>query len=175
MLKTIRRDHYWDITKRCVECFGEGNVGVHLIVGLGETEKQMIEVIQKANDMGVKTHLFSFFPEEGSQMEEWIQPPYGQYRRVQLARYLINEGLGNTDEMKFNEKGQLIEFGRDVEDLSQFAEAFMTSGCAGHDGRVACNRPYGNERPSRPIRNYAFVPQSSDLEMIQEQIVDYKN
>ena len=168
-------DHYWDVTKRCVECFGEGKVGVHLIVGLGETEKQMIEVIQKANDMGVKTHLFSFFPEEGSQMEEWTQPPYGQYRRVQLARYLINEGLGSIGEMKFNDDGQLVEFGRDVKDLSKLAEAFMTSGCEGRDGRVSCNRPYGNERPSRPIRNYAFVPQPSDLEMIREQIFDYKN
>jgi biotin synthase len=30
----------------------------------------------------------------------------------------------------------------------------MTSGCAGHDGRNACNRPFGNERPSMRQRNH---------------------
>ena len=167
-------DHYWDVIKGCVEVFGKGNVGVHLIVGLGETEKEMVEVIQKAENMGVKTHLFSFFPEEGSQMQEWKQPNYGQYRRIQLARYLINENIQTIDDMKFNELGQLLDFGEKIDDLTQYPEAFMTSGCAGHDGRVACNRPYGNERPSKPIRNYAFIPQASDLELISEQIIDYK-
>lgn len=166
-------DHYWRVVKWSVECFGRENVGVHLIVGLSETEKEMVETIQRANNIGAKTHLFSFFPEEGSQMKDWRQPSYGHYRCIQLARYLINEGLGRFEQMEFNDKGQLVAFGRDVENIIQSGEAFMTSGCSGHDGTVACNRPYGNERPSRPIRNYAFHPESSDIEMIREQIFDY--
>ncbi len=166
-------DHYWRIVEWSIRSFGRGNVGVHLIVGLGETEKEMVETIQKANNMGAKTHLFSFFPEEGSQMKDWHQPSYGHYRRIQLGRYLINEGFSRIEQMEFNDQEQLVAFGTDVENIIQSGEAFMTSGCAGYDRTVACNRPYGNERPSCPIRNYAFHPEISDIEMIWEQIFDY--
>jgi biotin synthase len=167
-------DHYWHIIEWSVECFGRDKVGVHLIVGLDETEKDMVETIQKCEDIGAKGQLFSFFPEAGSNMENRKQPSYGQYRRIQLARYLINEGLSRFDQMEFNDKDQIISFGTDIEPIVQSGEAFMTSGCPGHDGSVACNRPYGNERPSQPIRNYAFHPNSSDIEIIRGQLFDYQ-
>jgi len=166
-------DHYWKVLEWAVECFGPDKAGIHLIVGLGETEKQMVSVIQKAEDMGVKTHLFSFFPEEGSGLEDLPQPTYGHYRRIQLARYLINNGLDNVSEMTFNEKDQIVSFGADIEPVIDDGEAFMTSGCPGNDGQVACNRPYGNERPSRPIRNFAFHPEPDDILTIRQQLFDY--
>ena len=89
-------DHYWQTLRDGVAAFGEGKAGVHLIVGLGETEEEMIATIQRAHDMGVRTHLFSFFPEAGSRLQDRPQPPIGQYRRVQLARYLIDGGLGDV-------------------------------------------------------------------------------
>ena len=49
----------------------------------------------------------------------------------------------------------------------------MTSGCPGPDGRVACNRPFGNERLGRPIRNYAFLPEPEDVALIRYQLRDY--
>ena len=166
-------DHYWQVLDWCVDVFGRGMVGIHIIVGLGETEKQMISIIQQAQDRGAKTHLFSFFPEEGSAMGEWQQPSYGRYRRIQLARYIINEELGNIGNMKFDEKGRLTNFGMEINDIENLNIAFMTSGCAGSDGIVACNRPYGNERPSNPIRNFAFIPEESDVKMILSQIFEY--
>ncbi len=168
-------DHYWQILEWSVDVFGRGNVGVHLIVGLDETEKDIIQTIQKAEDIGAKGQLFSFYPEAGSQLSEKKQPDYGNYRRIQLARYLINEELSNFNQMKFNEKDQIVDFGTDIEPIIQDGEAFMTSGCTGNDGKVACNRPYGNERPSRPIRNYAFKPEQSDIENIREQLFDYQD
>ena len=168
-----KRPHRPEVLEWSVECFGREKVGTHLIVGLGETEKQMVEVIQRADDMGVKTHLFSFFPEEGSGMEDWPQPSYGHYRRIQLARYLINEGLDEFEKMTFNGLGQLVNYGTDVEPVIDKGDAFMTSGCPGDDGQVACNRPYGNERPSRPIRNFAFHPEPDDIKMVREQLFDY--
>ena len=156
-----------------MEEFGEAMVGVHLIVGIGETEKEMVEAIQRAHDMGAYTHLFSFFPEKGSQLQDWPQPSYGHYRRMQLARYIINEGKGRLENMKFDENGKLTDFGLPQEDLDAIiddGEAFMTSGCPGHDGKVACNRPFGNERPSKPIRNYPFPPNEEDIKTVREQI-----
>jgi biotin synthase len=106
-------------------------------------------------------------------LQELSQPTYGNYRRIQLARHIINEKMGTADNMRFNEKGQITDFGVDIESIIENGEAFMTSGCAGKDGKVACNRPYGNERPSKPIRNFPFLPEDQDKEMIREQLADY--
>jgi biotin synthase len=72
--------------------------------------------------------------------------------------------------MKFDENGRLIDFGMEIESLIQTGEPFMTSGCPGENGKVACNRPYGNERPSGPIRNFPFGPEAEDIEEIRAQM-----
>jgi biotin synthase len=155
-----------------VEIFGAYQTGVHLIVGLGETEEDMVNAISKAYRMGALTHLFSFFPESGSLMQNNPQPPLGQYRRVQLARYLINEGIIDINDMQFSPEGQIVDFGLDIVPYIENGEAFMTSGCPGEDGQVACNRPFGNERASEPMRNYPFLPGSEDIGIILPQIWD---
>ncbi len=163
-------DHYWDVARMAVAVFGRFYVGIHLIVGLGETEKEMVHAVQKGQNMGACTHLFSFFPEMGSPMENHSPPPLGQYRRIQLARWVINEGLGRAGQMKFDKGGRLIDFGMDIDPLIRIGEPFITSGCPGRDGKVACNRPYGNERPSGPIRNFPFLPEKEDIEEIRRQL-----
>jgi biotin synthase len=165
-----RWGHYWRVVEMATSVFEKFHVGIHLIVGLGETEKEMVEAIQKGQNLGAHTHLFSFFPEKGSPMETYSLPPLDQYRRIQLARWIINEGLGSINQMKFDEKGRLIDFGMDIQPLIQLGEPFMTSGCPGRDGKVACNRPYGNERPSGPIRNFPFMPEKEDIEEIKAQM-----
>jgi len=163
-------NQYWNVVRMAVNIFGRFYVGIHLIVGLGETEKEMVAAIQKGQNTGALTHLFSFFPEKGSPMEGHSPPPLNQYRRIQLARWIINESLGSAKQMKFDGNGRLIDFGMDINSLVQIGEAFMTSGCPGRDGKVACNRPYGNERPSGPIRNFPFLPEAEDIEEIRKQL-----
>jgi biotin synthase len=165
-----RWDHYWNMVQIAVEVFKKFHVGIHLIVGLGETEREMVETIERGQKMGAHTHLFSFYPEKGSPMESFSPPSLSHYRRIQLARWIINEALGTKDQMEFDESGKLINFGIAVNPLIQKGEPFMTSGCPGKDGRVACNRPYGNERPSGPIRNFPFSPEREDLELIRKQM-----
>lgn len=162
--------HYWHTIEQAVAVFGRKKASVHLVVGLGETEYEMAFAIQKAHDQGAAAHLFSFFPEPGSKMENWPQPSLGQYRRMQLARYLINENLSRISEMKFNSQGQMVDFGQDISPYLKTGRAFMTAGCMGKDGGVACNRPYGNERPSQPMRNFPFPPEPDDLKMIAAQL-----
>ncbi|MEA3377851.1 MAG: radical SAM protein [Chloroflexota bacterium] len=168
-----RWEHYWRTVEEAVGVFGPYRVGVHLIVGLGETEREMIETIQRAHDLGAHTHLFSFFPEGGTPVDDLPQPGYGQYRRVQLARYVINHERGRAEAMRFNAAGQVVDFGLEAEEIKEIVadgSAFMTSGCPGRDDRVACNRPFGNERPSRPIRNYPFPPGVEDVALIRLQL-----
>ena len=165
-----RWDHYWKVVQMATSVFGKSYVGIHLIVGLGETEEEMVGAIQMGQNLGASTHLFSFFPEKGSPMEGYSPPPLGQYRRIQLARWIINEDLGSATQMKFDNSGKLIDFGMDINPLIQMGEPFTTSGCPGRDGKVACNRPYGNERPSGPIRNFPFMPEPVDIEEVRNQL-----
>ncbi len=165
-----RWERYWQTVSEAVEIFGRLRVGVHMMVGLGETEAEMIQVIAKAHNLGAHTHLFSFFPEPGSDLAGRGQPPLGQYRRVQLARYLINECGHDADRIILDSAGRVVHFGCDVEPVIASGEAFMTAGCHGKTCRYACNRPFGNERPSEPLRNYPFQPDDRDLLLIREQL-----
>ncbi len=171
---------YWQTVKESVEVFGRENTGIHLIVGIGETEKQILETIQRAQDLGARTHLFSFFPEEGSVMENHPQPPIGSYRRVQLARYIINYDIGSFRDMKFNDLGQLTNFGltpEKYERVLNIGEAFMTSGCKGSTIDNACNRPMGNCTPFQASighwRNFPIIPNEDDMSKIRDQLSNY--
>lgn len=161
---------FWGCVMAAVEVFGRHMVGIHLITGLGETEEQMVRTIARAHRLGAVTHLFSFFPEGGSLLQNHTQPPLGQYRRIQMARYLINEGIADGSGFRFSPEGRIIDFGLDIDSHIRRGEAFMTSGCPNSEGRVACNRPFGNERASEPMRNYPFLPRPEDIVKISSQI-----
>jgi len=166
-------DKYWEIFEKAVEVFGKERVGCHLIVGLGETEEQMVRTIQRVRDLAGSTHLFSFFPEAGSELERHEQPPVGQYRRVQLARYLIDEDISGFERIRFDSSGRIVDFGIDGKHLDTAIDSgipFMTSGCPGEDGSVVCNRPYGDSLPGPDIRSFPFQPSGEDLEKIRSEI-----
>lgn len=164
-----RWDHYWSIYQQVLEVFGFDMAGVHLIVGLGETEQDMVQAIGRAREMGGRTHLFSFFPEVGSAMADHAPPPIGQYRRIQVARHLIDNDLARPHQMAFDPQGRIIGFGLDDPALLNALSsgvAFETSGCPGPSGRTACNRPYGNERPGPDIRNFPFTLEQEDSDRV---------
>jgi biotin synthase len=175
-------ERYWRTVEAAVQTFGRHNVGIHLIVGLGETEKDMIETIQKAHRIGALAHLFSFFPEEGSLMQEHKQPPIGSYRRVQLARYLINKNLTTTDKMKFDGDEKLLDFGVGSDILNEITDSglpFMTSGCSTKKRENACNRPFSDSTPYQAyigeMRNFPFEPDEKDVIIIKKQLWDYSD
>ena len=96
-----------------------------------------------------------------------------QYRHVQLARFLIDEGIGRAERFAFDSRGRIIDFGLPAADrgrLIDSGEPFRTSGCAGYDGEVACNRPFANSRPGPHLRNYPFPPTAADLRRIRLQM-----
>ncbi len=168
-----RWDKYWEKIETTMKVFGSENVGIHFIVGIGETEKEMVQVIQRVRDMGGSTHLFSFFPESGSQFADRLQPSIGQYRRIQLARYLIDEGLANESDFTFDSSDRISGFGMSEDQLNRIIESgepFRTSGCPGEDGETACNRPYANSVPGPDVRNYPFRPREGDIARIKEQL-----
>jgi biotin synthase len=118
---------------------------VHLIVGLGETEREMVERIQWAHDRGLTVGLFAFTPVRGTHLADRSPPHLATYRRMQAARWLMVHGWVRVEQMTFGAGDRLVQFGVPV---SIDAEAFRTSGCPD------CNRPYYNEQPSGPLYNY---------------------
>jgi biotin synthase len=132
--------------------------------------------MDRIHKAGGSTHLFCFFPEAGSRMEDVPQPPVGQYRRIQLARHLIDTGIASYQDFTFNPQGQILSFGIDPKRLEAEIRSglpFMTSGCPDETGRTVCTRPYGDCKPGDDIRSYPFLPDEGDLIHIQRQLLEY--
>lgn len=137
--------------KEALEIFSEGNVSTHIIIGLGETEKDVIERIEQLNNLKILVSLFAFTPIRGTKLEIKNQPSIMSFRKIQLGRYLIVNKNKSLNDFKFNKKGNLIKIDIDKPELEyivNYTDAFLTSGCPG------CNRPYYTSKPSGPIYNY---------------------
>lgn len=167
-------ERYWQCLGGAVDVFGAGKAGCHLIVGLGETERDMAGTVQRVNDLGANVHLFSFYPEEGSALEDREPCPSGQYRRLQLASYLIGNGFSRFEGMTFDGAERISDFGVDANEENIVIESgipFMTSGCPGKDKLAACTRPYGDGPPG-DIRSYPFTPNMEDIARIRLELED---
>jgi biotin synthase-related radical SAM superfamily protein len=143
-----------------VRVFGKGSVNTHLIVGLGETAKELYQTIQCCVDSGVYPALFAFTPIAGTALEDAPPPSLSRYRRAQVAHYLLTYRKTRVENMKFNNKGCLTNFGVSKDILREIVEAgepFVTSGCPG------CNRPYYNERPGGTLYNYPRHPRLGEI------------
>jgi biotin synthase len=160
------------LLREAINIFGKGKVSTHLIVGLGETEEEMVKIVQECVDMGVLPALFAFTPIPGTALEKNAQPQVQSYRRIQVARYLIVTGVARSEDMTFNKEGAIKDFGVEKEALWKIVRSgapFLTSGCPN------CNRPYYNEKPSGPIYNYPRKITEKELSSIlKEDILERK-
>jgi biotin synthase len=165
---------YWEILMEARDIFGPQKFGAHIIVGMGETEHDVLALVQQLVDLGGHSHMFCFFPEKGSLMDHLPATPRGQWRRVQLARYLIDYRGVRVEQMKFDGAGRVIDFGLPKNELETVVDegvAFRTSGCPGkvRDDISACDRPYGDSPPSN-IASFPFAPNKRDLRKIRRQL-----
>lgn len=176
--KTVESPHtwdkYWQVMEWAAEIFGPEKFGAHLICGMGETEQEILQVAQRIKDMGGHNHMFAFFPEKGSMMEDWGAVPQDQWRRVQLARFLIDYAGGHFNNMQFDAEGRVTDFGFDAEKLEKIVASgkpFQTSGCPGKDDTEisACNRPYGDSSPT-DIRSFPFKLNATDVSFVKRQM-----
>ena len=166
-----RWDNYWGVLRDAVDVFGPGKVSSHLIVGLGESELAMVKTFQKIHDLGALIHLFSFFAEKESTLENVSQPSWDKYLRLQLARYVIEQEMSHCDRFDYSEDGTINQFGLSPAKLLEIVNSgipFVTSGCPGKDGTVACNRPFGNCLPGPQQWNYPYLPDRNELALIRE-------
>jgi biotin synthase-related radical SAM superfamily protein len=127
-------------------------LSTHLIVGLGETEHEVVDRLQSLADHSIGVGLFAFTPLAGTPLAGQAPPDLAVYRRMQLARWLVVAKHMESSRFRFDELGRLTGYGIEAAELRyllQEGTAFRTSGCPD------CNRPYYNERPGGVMYNYA--------------------
>ncbi|MHB1395782.1 MAG: radical SAM protein [Thermoleophilia bacterium] len=167
---------YWESLEEAALVFGRDKFGCHLIAGLGESEKQMVEAIQKVRKIGGRSHLFAFYPESGSLLQGQTPCAASTFRRVQLARFLLDYDLVAAEEMEFDEYGRLASYGLSgdiLDELVKSGKPFMTSGCPGSSMSCACNRPFGDGPPS-DIRSYPFMLSEEDIMKVRKELSTYQ-
>jgi len=162
-----RWERQWLLLNEAKRIFGKNRASTHLIVGLGETEKEMVAIIQKCVDMAILPGLFAFTPIRGTALENQAQPSIGKYRRIQTARHLILHRISRYEDMEFDKKGLITDFGISRERLAHIirtGKPFVTSGCPN------CNRPFYNEKPSGPIYNFPRRLTSGELSIVKKEL-----
>ena len=169
-------DNYWDIINLSREIFGPWKVNIHTVVGLGETDKDMMDIFFHLFDNQILPYLFSFNPEPDSRMGDWERADIKRWRRIQLIKHLIEKYELKADALEYDAEGNLTKLMVDDSKITEVIEhldegiPFMTDGCPGPDGEVGCTRPYGSYKPSEQYRDFPFRPASNDVVQIRKEL-----
>jgi len=153
-----------------LEIFSVDFVTTHLIIGLGETPQQVLELIERLHNLKIKVGLFAFTPIKGTILQSNARPDIIMFRKIQLGRYLIINGYKELEDFTFNLKGDIIKFNLNKNELKNIIEnsnAFITTGCPG------CNRPYYTSKPSGPIYNYPRDLTKTEQKEIYQSLLKY--
>lgn len=160
--------HHYNALQSALSVFGAGRTTTHIIIGLGETDEQAVNLFQQLTNQGITIGLFPFTPISGTPLAERQRPPIRRYRRIQLAHFLIQNHLVHVDQMQFNStQKQLMNVGLSSETLTEVIErgtAFQTTGCP------SCNRPFFTETPGGPFYNYPKLPTAAAINEIRNQL-----
>ena len=166
-------EYHWRIVRAAREIYGAMKVNCHIIVGLGETDKELVDMFYQLKSEQIAGYLFSFNPEPGTVMQDLSRSPIHRMRRIQLVKYLVENKDLPREALSFDEEGNIARLHAPemvVEVAVNTGLPFMTNGCPDRAGEVACNRPYGSYRPGEEYRDYPFVPNMDDLVIIRQQM-----
>jgi biotin synthase len=174
---SLRWDNYWNVIKDSRRIFGPWKVNIHTVVGLGETDRDLVEMFFYLKENQILPYLFSFNPEPDSRMGEVPKAGITRWRRIQLVKHLIEKHELQAEAVSYDESGAIRRL--HVRDNALFAAIdsldqgipFMTNGCPSEGGEEAgCSRPYGSYRPSESFRDFPFRPEADDLTLIRKEL-----
>ena len=169
----LKWSQYWEIVDHARDVFGPWKVNCHTLVGLGETDRDLMDTFVRLRDRQIWAYLFCFNPEPDSRMGDQPKSSIRRWRRVQLLKHLVeSEGFG-WENVEFDGDGNLVGLRGPhavVDGALDSGEAFMTNGCPGESGEPGCTRPYGSYRPAEPFRDFPFLPTADDREQIKAEL-----
>ncbi|MBI3180940.1 MAG: radical SAM protein [Myxococcales bacterium] len=157
-------DTYWRTVLAARSVFGPGKVNCHVVVGLGESDQDLLRLASSLRERQVSTYLFCFYPEPGTRLAGRRRPPLSRWRRLQVATFLLGRGLP-LEALRFR-AGRLAEIAIDARALAEAIRSgapFRTHGCPDAQGQVACTRPFGSYRPGEPFRDFPFPLEAQDV------------
>ena len=164
---------HWEVIEEAREVFGPWKANCHLIVGIGETDREMVEVLCELKRREVFAYFFSFYPEAGSLMERRRRPPIVRYRRLQLVKHLIERAGLEPERVIYDARDRIAGLEAEptlVDEALNTGSPFVTGGCPSRDGDLGCTRPFANSRPGEPFRNYPLRPEEGDLLDIRREL-----
>ncbi|HOJ92130.1 MAG TPA: radical SAM protein [Dictyoglomaceae bacterium] len=138
-----------------------GKITTHIIVGLGEKEKNLIETISLLSNWKITIALFAFTPLSGTPISHLKPPEHFTYRKIQIITYLLQKRIISFKDLLFNEDKLILT--QEILNLTYpiFPKIFKTLGCP------YCNRPYYNESPK-------MIPYNFHRDLKEEEIKDIK-
>jgi lipoyl synthase len=164
---------YWGIVDASREVFGPWKVNCHTLVGLGERDADLLAIFARLLDRQIFSYLFCFNPEPDSRMGDAVKTPLRRWRRVQLAKFLLEERGVDAGAFRFGDDGMLARIHAPralVEEAVQDGHAFMTNGCPSSGGEPGCTRPMGSWRPTEDPRDFPWRPTAADLLGVRAQL-----
>ncbi len=166
-------DYHWRIVRAARDIYGPMKVNCHIIVGLGENDRELVDMFYQLKKEQIAGYLFSFNPEPGTVMQDLPRSPIHRMRRIQLVKHLIENQELSREALSFDVEGNIsrLDAPETMVDVAvNTGLPFMTNGCPDRAGEVACNRPYGSYRPGEEYRDYPFQPNANDLIVIRQQM-----
>jgi biotin synthase len=169
----LQWDQYWRIVDLAREIYGPWKVNCHTLVGLGETDRDLMQTFTRLLDRQIFAYLFCFNPEPESRMADHPKSLVRRWRRVQLAKFLLEERGLDPDAFSYDDEGGLAGIHASSELVARVVGdgyAFMTNGCPGPGGEPGCTRPMGSWRPSEAPRDYPWRPTEADRTAIEAEL-----
>lgn len=166
-------EKYWSVVDDARDIFGPWKVNCHTVVGLGESDADLIDMFFRLKEREIFPYLFCFNPEPDSRLGQQPKSPISRWRRIQLAKHLIEKYDYVRSAFDFDDSGALVHLegpAEVVEEVVASATPFMTDGCPGENGEPGCTRPFGSYRPSEEFRDFPFLPDGTDLVGIRKEL-----
>lgn len=166
-------EYHWDIVEAAREMYGPYRVNCHIVVGLGESDRDLVGLFHNLKAKEVAGYLFSFNPEPGTALADRPRAPLHRWRRIQLVKHLIEEYDLDENAVEFDSEGAMTRLDAGGDQIGEAIASgipFTTDGCPDKGGEVACNRPYGSYRPGEEFRDYPFLPILDDTIRIRHEL-----
>jgi biotin synthase len=173
----LRWDNYWNIINESRRIFGPWKVNIHTVVGLGESDKDMVDMFYYLRENEILPYLFCFNPEPDSRMGHVPKSSITRWRRIQLVKHLIETYDLSPDAIQFDGENAIHKLTVENNTIASALDSldhgtpFMTNGCPSEGGNEAgCSRPYGSYKPSESFRDFPFQPEADDLVLIRKEL-----
>ncbi|UTI66884.1 radical SAM protein [Paraconexibacter antarcticus] len=169
----LKWDQYWETVAFARDIYGPWHVNCHTLVGLGENDAQLMDIFGRLLNREVFSYLFCFNPEPDSRLGDRPKTPIERWRRIQLAKFLLEERGLDPAAFRFDDDGMLSRIRAPralIDEVVADGYAFMTNGCPSSGGEPGCTRPMGSWRPTESPRDYPWRPTAEDQAAVREQL-----